>query len=422
MGNTVQTKELEHVGELTGHQKPITLMTYHSGKLYTGSQDCTVRQYEPDSGLCIGVFKGHSKFISSMVISPLDGVLFSGDGGGMILSWALERQLILKTYKCHTKTISCMCLQSSGSINSKHSIMYSGSFDNTICQWDTNSGTCIRTFTGHTETITSLALSKNGKVIFSSSADKSIRKWNTEDGTCLLKMEQHEGWVWDFVVIPSTFFVFSAGMDGKIIKWNTIAGRALKQLDAHTDSISRLCLTSTRPTHLQKNAVNSTINTTDKDHDNESSNGYTLLSCSWDGTIKQWDCDSGELLQTFVGHTAKVKSMMVIMDRVLISSSEDMTVRIWDIKSGLNIYTLNNGKQFTCFCQGENTKVLFVACKDGVVRRFHLPKSKYTEKMESRKDKFFKKLNNAITQRNIEEEEENVVYGSSGAFSSGVAM
>ena len=58
MGNQSSAIELQPTGELTGHQKPITLMTFYKNKLYTGSQDCTVRQYEPDSGLCINVFKG----------------------------------------------------------------------------------------------------------------------------------------------------------------------------------------------------------------------------------------------------------------------------------------------------------------------------------------------------------------------------
>lgn len=65
MGNNVATRELEHTGELNGHSKAITLMTFYKGKLYTGSQDCTVRQYEPESGLCVGVFKGMYKLYIS---------------------------------------------------------------------------------------------------------------------------------------------------------------------------------------------------------------------------------------------------------------------------------------------------------------------------------------------------------------------
>jgi len=281
----------------------------------------------------------------------------------------------------------------------------------------------MRTFVGHTDSITSIALSKNGRSLFSSSADKTVRKWNTEDGTCLLKLEGHQGWVWDFLVIPSTFTLFSCGMDGKLIKWNTMAGRALKEIDAHSDSICRLCFTSTRPSRGQKSASSGSASSNGSSSSSSTSKSLTLLSASWDGTIRQWDIDTGDLLQTMQGHTAKIKAMQVILDRVLITASEDQTVRIWDIKTGHNVFTLNNDKPIMGFCIGDTPQTLFVGCKDGLVKRFTLPKNKYTEKMEGKRETFFKRLNNAITNRTAnDEDEDDIVYGFSGAFGSGVAM
>jgi len=415
-GNHVATRELELTGELNGHSKAITLVTFYKGKLYTGSQDCTVRQYEPESGLCVGVFKEHQKMISSMVISILDGILFTGDAAGVIMSWAVERQIVLKTFKHHTKAISCLCLASSKqqyvdqlaatkALVTQARYLYSGSFDCDICQWSVDTGQCIRVFSGHTDSITSLALSKNGKTLFSSSTDKTIRKWNTEDGTCLLKLEGHNGWVWDFCIVPNTLTLFSAGMDGKLIKWNIIAGRVMKEIEAHNDSICRLCLTATK----SKGKIT-----------------YSVFSGSWDGTVKKWDADTGELLKTLHGHTGKIKSMQILLDKILITASEDQTVRIWDIKSGQNVFTLNTDKPVTCFCfgvlqGGEAAHTLFIGCKDGTVRRYSLPKNKLTDKMESRRELLLKKLNRAINQKN-EEDEDEVIYGFSGAFGNGVSM
>ena len=66
-----------------------------------------------------------------------------------------------------------------------------------------------------------------------------------------------------------------------------------------------------------------------------SSDGSTLASSSNDDTIRLWDVPSGQLKATLKGHTAKISSVAFSPDgSTLASGSYDYTVRLWDVASG----------------------------------------------------------------------------------------
>ena len=59
-----------------------------------------------------------------------------------------------------------------------------------------------------------------------------------------------------------------------------------------------------------------------------------LLSSSRDKTVKIWDTLSGEVVQTLQGHTGVVTSLAVAIDdagvTTITSGSRDKSVRLWD--------------------------------------------------------------------------------------------
>lgn len=92
-----------------------------------------------------------------------------------------------------------------------------------------------------------------------------------------------------------------------------------------------------------------------------------LISSSDDATIRIWNPRSGELIHTLTGHTMPIKSILVIDNRspttaqscteadsaetksfahslILVSSSSDRTIRIWDILTGEHLQTLDKQK------------------------------------------------------------------------------
>jgi WD40 repeat protein len=66
-----------------------------------------------------------------------------------------------------------------------------------------------------------------------------------------------------------------------------------------------------------------------------SPDGRTIVSGSWDNTVKVWEAESGRLLRSLEGHTGGVNAVAVSPDgRTIVSGSWDHTIRAWNLESG----------------------------------------------------------------------------------------
>ena len=64
--------------------------------------------------------------------------------------------------------------------------------------------------------------------------------------------------------------------------------------------------------------------------------GRLLLSTSDDNTIRVWDINNGHCLLILEGHTDAVLSIDITLDSSnIVSGSNDNTVRLWDVPTGI---------------------------------------------------------------------------------------
>ena len=66
-----------------------------------------------------------------------------------------------------------------------------------------------------------------------------------------------------------------------------------------------------------------------------------LVTASEDTTVKTWDVSTNSLQQAFVGHDGPVICLDVGEDNLVVSGSQDSTVRLWDTRSPSSVATLS---------------------------------------------------------------------------------
>ena len=73
-----------------------------------------------------------------------------------------------------------------------------------------------------------------------------------------------------------------------------------------------------------------------------SGDGRLAVSSSDDKTLKMWDLESGRELRTLTGHSAGVMGVALIGDgQLAVSASGDETLKVWDLESGRELRTLS---------------------------------------------------------------------------------
>uniref|UniRef100_A0A8C2ID30 Small ribosomal subunit protein RACK1 n=1 Tax=Cyprinus carpio TaxID=7962 RepID=A0A8C2ID30_CYPCA len=195
-----------------------------------------------------------------------------------VIMWKLTRDetnygIPQRALRGHSHFVSDVVISSDGQF------ALSGSWDGTLRLWDLTTGTTTRRFVGHTKDVLSVAFSADNRQIVSGSRDKTIKLWNTL-GVCkyTIQDESHTEWVscvrfspnssnpiivscgWDKMVkvraecslrkpkIMTLFnnsFVNGLLCDGQAMLWDLNEGKHLYTLDGG-DVINALCFSPNR--------------------------------------------------------------------------------------------------------------------------------------------------------------------------------
>ncbi|KAB8336893.1 hypothetical protein FH972_021200 [Carpinus fangiana] len=216
-----------------------------------------------------------------------------------------------------------------------------GSDDANIDIYDTSSGASLKTLRGHDGGV--WALEYLGDILVSGSTDRTVRVWNMKTGKLLHIFQGHTSTVRCLQILRPTKIGETA--DGKPIVMP-------KQPLIITGSRDSTCRIWTLP-EPQDRSYYGTVTDVDNPyfvraltgHSNSvraiAAHGDTLVSGSYDSTVRVWRLSDGECVHRLQGHTSKVYS--VVLDHArnrCISGSMDSLVKVWSLETGACLFNL----------------------------------------------------------------------------------
>ncbi len=267
-------------------------------RIVSASADKTIRIWNVDNGMQMGLFAGHTDRVNSASFSPDGKRIVSSSYDATIRIWDIETgQQIGKPLKGHTSSVN------SASFSPDGKLIVSASSDNTIRIWNAKTGQQIgKPLEGHTSGVLSASYSPDGKLIVSASEDKTIRIWDTESGQQIGNpLKGHLWHVTSASFSPDAKRIVSSSYDMTIRIWDVETGQQIgKPLKGHTLLASSASF---------------------------SPDGKYIVSSAFDNTIRIWDAETGlQIGKTLEGHSAFYSPN----GKLIVSASNDFTIRIWD--------------------------------------------------------------------------------------------
>ena len=219
-----------------------------------------------------------------------------------------------------------------------------GSDDTNINVYDTKTGALRAKLEGHEGGV--WALQYQGNVLVSGSTDRSVRVWDIKKGVCTHVFQGHTSTVRCLVILMPT--TIDIAPDGRPIKMP----REPLIITGSRDSNLRVwrlpedgdpSFIQTGPSRDETDCPYFVRALTGHHHSVRAiaAHGDTLVSGSYDCTVRVWKISTGETVHRLQGHTQKVYSVVLDHERNrCISGSMDNLVKIWSLDTGSVLYNL----------------------------------------------------------------------------------
>jgi WD40 repeat protein len=311
----------ETLAQYRGHREQINDVAFSpDGRtILSGSWDATLRLWDTKDGTELQRFEptvegevDDSIDVNSVAFSPNGETVLAAVTGGDIVVFSIETGEEVNRLRTGN-TLNEVRFSPDG-----NSLTYA-SFDFNAYMADPVTGGAQRRFSGHRAAVSDLAFSPDGLTLFTGSNDGSVRQWYVNSGAELHRFNGYN----DPAAVTSLAvsadgrtFLSGGGMDNPaLILWDAESRELIRRMEGHTDSITSIAF--------------------------HPSDGQTAITGSWDGTLKQWNLETGELLQSIDTGDLVVSSVSYRRDgqAALTTSLPEgflapARITLWDLETG----------------------------------------------------------------------------------------
>ncbi|SCN58656.1 coatomer alpha subunit, putative [Plasmodium chabaudi chabaudi] len=322
-----------------------------------------------------------SQRVKSISFHPKVDLVLAGLHNGVIQLWDYRIGILINKFEEHEGPVRGICF------HSVQPLFVSGADDYLIKVWNIHLKKCVFNLTGHLDYIRTVQFHLNYPWILSASDDQTIRIWNWQSRVCIAILTGHNHYVMCAEFHPVYDLIVSGSLDKTIRVWDIKLLReknvihSSNSIGAGSGGISGIMSASEKPYGLdvsnsllgvhidsgmnghlmgsslhQQSSNNNMFGASDAickfildGHEKGINccafhhNLPIIASGSDDKLIKLWRYNDNKCweLDTLRGHFNNVSSLLFHKnnDDLLLSNSEDRTMRIWDITKRVCIHT-----------------------------------------------------------------------------------
>ena len=287
-----------------------------------------------------------TKEVEPAAFSPDGKLLAGGEITGGITLLDVESRQETGRFMRYSPTVNSTAFSPDGKL------IASGDNDKTVKLLNAESGRLIRTLTGQ-EMVSSVAFSPDGKQIISGSSDNTVKLWDAANGQEIRTFSGHTGWVYSVVFSPDGKQVLSgAGYKDYTVKlWEVASGKVIRTFKEHNEEVNSVAF---------------------------SPDGKYIASGDASGTLILWNTATGKNFRKIeTGIYSAVYSVAFSPNGKQIAAAIIGKTRIWNVKTGKEIFTVGGGHAVTYSPDG---KQVVTGDIDGTIQLWDASTGKETRK------------------------------------------
>jgi eukaryotic-like serine/threonine-protein kinase len=335
-------------------------------RVAVASDDGLIQVWEPSANSSpIVTCKGHEAAATCVQFSPDGKTLVSSSVDKTVRFWDAE------TGKATDRPAEMPDAVEWVAVHPKGVLVAAGCRDGTVIAWDKAVGKVVDRHKLHFDAVLHVAWHPNGKVLASASSDGTVRLWTMNaKGPELPPLRYHNGRVNQVAFSPDGDFLASVSDDKTLLLFSVATQKLVREFTEHTASVRWLSFTADgtlllsaakdgaaiiRP--ISPRSAERTLNGHSARVDNVAWNADGTMMASSRGVnlgaddpvngseVILWDLVANRARFTLTGHTQRIYHLAFQpKGKLLATSSQDGTVRLWDSGTGEEVRELSRQK------------------------------------------------------------------------------